>query len=1480
VPGGGRGGDAEGRPGGRVAKESRLNKLGKYEILEELGRGAMGVVYKARDPLINRLVAMKTITSGLAEQPDMLERFYREAQAAGGLQHPNIVTIYDLGEENKTPYIAMELLDGISLEKVTEEQHPLPLSQKIGYIVQVCRALDYAHKRGVVHRDIKPANIQVKNDGTIKVMDFGIARLVDTSRSQTGLLIGTVNYMSPEQVRGERVDGRSDIFSVGVMFYELLSFQRPFTGANFTAVMLAIISQEHKPVSTLAPEVPPELDAILGRILKKDVNDRYQTMEEILLDLEPLHRKLQAETVSGMVKQTQSLVGEKKLEEARDVLRQALLIDSTHREARTLLEKVNAELKRSLVGPKVEAHVSKAQKLLEDGKLAEAQTEVDAALKLDSVYQPAQDLLKEIAQQADRAKKARDFLKAAQQQLAEGNLTEAHQQVDKLLEMDAKNALAQKLLKQITEERERRAKRQRLLDSMQKARGLWTQQKYDECIKELESLQKEFPGEEEIAKLLETVRSDQEEQTKHEKLSEARRLLGEQHFAESLAILDKLLERNPNETTIQKLRAMVVKERKEHAQRVRLQHEQQALKKLVNEENFKEAISKGEQLLKEFPDDFELTRLVEYARTQHAQIEQQRRLKGKMDELQALMTKGEFQQAVTVAEKALDAFPGNLEFARILEDARNKHKEKEKKEFVEKQIRSIKAAIDTGNLTDAIDLGRQTLAQVKHDTDVTRLLQFAEREHEMREKKRETDDQLKTAVFLMESKKFEEATKVLENVQKTVVFDPRVHSLLEAAKSKESPKPAELAELQKTIAGIAGVSREQEYVLQVPGGPGVKPPAEELGGVKAQATPSVEPTPKAPPRPVMPPEKEKKAAPSQEPAAPAKPAVPPPAPPTAKPPVEAPPEKKKKGKPAVEEPEPAKAKPAVEPPKPAPAPPKPAVEPPPPPKAKPAVEEKPKPAPAVQPPPPPKAAPSVAAPPVPAEEPKPFLKSPAGMAVVGVLAVAIAVGGYLAFRPGTATSPGPGGGGETGEITQPDLGAQQQALLDEANQLANVNKFTEAVQKIDEALKITGGPLTSDLNGRRAKILDEQKNAAAMAKIWEDERKLMDAALTAYNQNNFDQADRDFKRVVGMKGGRRQSEAQRYVSQLIPARKQEENYMRQAERLANSTKPEDLQNAKGMLETVAKGSGPRKTEAQNLLTQVQASIDKLGKEAIIQGAVKAGRDALGRGDYNAARSSAAAIKAQGGDAGGLESEINRAEQGRLTQLMNQFNQLKGGRDPARLEALQGEVRRFVESSGNATARDLAENQIPTAVTSIRNTLAAEERDRVAREAKAEWDGAQQRVNAAQGRSALQRVVPDLERIAGAGGAYAAQARDLLASVQGRLKERPCPTIPVLSAGGGLGGGIKEGQVVAASMLDTPLKWTSSCNYDVAGTGTVRLSLGIDESGNVTEVKPRGRVADQQLFDAIAAAARAWKVTPPKAKGLAVKTEISIDVVVQ
>ena len=258
-----------------------ISQLGKYEIRRELGRGAMGVVYEAYDPMIRRRVALKTIRPDqlAGERPDdVVARFRREAQAAGRLSHPNIVSIYDCDEDNGTWFIAMEFVDGRELKDyfAAEERFRPPDVERI--MTQILAALEYSHRQGVVHRDIKPANIFLLPDGTVKVADFGIAHIESSNLTQVGTVVGTPNYMSPEQIMGLPVDRRSDLFSTGVILYQFLTGERPFAGSS-TTTMQKVLKEEPLPPSTLNVQLPAAIDAVVRKALAKRADDRFQTAQ-------------------------------------------------------------------------------------------------------------------------------------------------------------------------------------------------------------------------------------------------------------------------------------------------------------------------------------------------------------------------------------------------------------------------------------------------------------------------------------------------------------------------------------------------------------------------------------------------------------------------------------------------------------------------------------------------------------------------------------------------------------------------------------------------------------------------------------------------------------------------------------------------------------------------------------------------------------------------------------------------------------------------------------------------------------------------------------------------------------------------------------------------------------------------------------------------------------------------------------------------
>ena len=280
--------------------------LGRFQVEKELGKGAMGVVYLGKDPKINRTVAIKTMALSQEFEADGLEevkqRFFREAETAGRLNHPNIVTIYDAGEEHDLAYIAMEFLKGKDLVPFTKPEALLPLPHTLSIVARVAEALDYAHKNNVVHRDIKPANIMYEPESdTVKVTDFGIARLTDSSKTKTGMVLGTPSYMSPEQLVGSKIDGRSDLFSLGVALYQMVSGSLPFQGESMAQLMFKIANDAPADIRSLRPDLPPALLLVIARALAKDINKRYQTGADMAADLRKCLAKLEgAQAAQGV----------------------------------------------------------------------------------------------------------------------------------------------------------------------------------------------------------------------------------------------------------------------------------------------------------------------------------------------------------------------------------------------------------------------------------------------------------------------------------------------------------------------------------------------------------------------------------------------------------------------------------------------------------------------------------------------------------------------------------------------------------------------------------------------------------------------------------------------------------------------------------------------------------------------------------------------------------------------------------------------------------------------------------------------------------------------------------------------------------------------------------------------------------------------------------------------------------------------------
>ncbi len=265
-----------------MSPQNSPRMIGRYEIVDRLGRGGMGVIYRCRDPRIDRPVAIKLLYGA---DEELRKRFVQEARSAGKLAHRNIVTVFDYGEHEDQPFLVMEFIEGSTLGEQIRAQVQFSLNRKLELIGELCAGLDYAHNRGIVHRDIKPANIMIARDGVLKILDFGIAHLADSSLTQAGAMMGTPSYMSPEQIEGLPVDRRSDIFAVGLVFYELLSFRQAFARETAHNVMFAIVRDAPTPLSDLCPGLDAAVERIVMRAIEKDPARRYQTLAAMAADV-------------------------------------------------------------------------------------------------------------------------------------------------------------------------------------------------------------------------------------------------------------------------------------------------------------------------------------------------------------------------------------------------------------------------------------------------------------------------------------------------------------------------------------------------------------------------------------------------------------------------------------------------------------------------------------------------------------------------------------------------------------------------------------------------------------------------------------------------------------------------------------------------------------------------------------------------------------------------------------------------------------------------------------------------------------------------------------------------------------------------------------------------------------------------------------------------------------------------------------------
>jgi eukaryotic-like serine/threonine-protein kinase len=711
---------------------NRPARIGKYEITDVIGEGGMGAVYKATDPGIGRTVAIKVIKGDFSDNPELLKRFYREAQAVGNLQHPNIVVVYDLGEQNGSPYLVMEYLDGIPLDKVIAQRQSVPVVQKLGIVIEVLNALHYAHQHNIVHRDVKPANVMVRKDGRVKLLDFGIAREGDLGQTKTGQVMGTMWYMSPEQLNSESVDGRSDVYATGILLYELLAYSLPFDPRDMTGMIVKRLRGDAAPpLSKYLESYPPELDEIIARALTVDREQRYGSAEEFAFDLSRLQERLKRDMVSDLVDEARSSIAKAQLTRAKDLLSEVLRIDTQNPTAKQLLYEIQQTLQKAARGEKVQQLRSQAEEAISAKQLEHAASLLDQAIKLDSTDPDLFSLREQIEQAKSRAQQVKKLLTLAKVAQQTGELVVAKKAVDDALALDPQDTdarMMQSVVARQLVEYEKRRQIQQFLEAARReiaAHQFASAQENVAKAKAIDSAYPEIPG---LEKMLKAGLEQEARQRELAQLcSQIEQELNANRPKAARDIAATAMRKFPGEQNIVRLKAAAEAAIEKEERRAYVDERMSTASRLIESGEATRALRLLKDVEREYPTDLRLREYLEVVRQAAAREKAEREKAQLLQQARSAMRGKSFAQAISVLEGGLVQFPEDAEIKDLLKAARDEFELLEKKKQVEEVGKQAQDLLHARAHTDAIRLLERTAAQVS-DPELANLLQYARQE--------------------------------------------------------------------------------------------------------------------------------------------------------------------------------------------------------------------------------------------------------------------------------------------------------------------------------------------------------------------------------------------------------------------------------------------------------------------------------------------------------------------------------------------------------------------------------------------------------------------------------------------------------------------------------------------------------------------------------------------------------------------------------
>ena len=764
--------------------------IGKYKIVDELGHGGFAVVYRAFDPSVGRPVAIKILTE---RGPDVLTRFRNEATVAGNLRAENIVTVFEYGEHEGQPFLAMEYLEGEDLQHIINSNKPLTLLEKCNIMSQVAEGLDYAHRTGVVHRDVKPANIMVRRDGVVKIMDFGIARITRdtgaTRLTQQGFMLGTLIYMAPEQFGGAEIDALSDIFAYGVVYYELLTGRHPFKAADARTLMYKISFEEPAPITDFIPDAPAGLQAVLTKILHKERELRYPNLREVESDIQPIRMELQRQRAATLLTQARELFDKKQLEPAQNVALEALTLDPSNSQCRALREQIQKQLQQRTVQPRIELLLKDGEEHLVQRRFLDAVQSFETALRLDreSVYTLSR--LEHARQMFENSKAAATLVRTAREECNKRKFNDAYRSVSEALRLDPQNPGAAEVLKSVQAALEQQQKEQRVEDAIHKAEALFQAHSYDQAIALLTALGPDAEGTR-VAQYMEAIRAEKQEQERKQRLqtemAAATDLLRNHRPSEAAQRLSALKSEFAGNREFGDLLEYALREVEAEARAIAVQKSAARATALSQNNDFDGAVATLEAGLRQYPGENTLIRLLNNTLAAKADWERRQAIQAVIRECGQLRSQRRFAEAIELVEATLleyAAEPGLVELQALLEQEWAQHRRAEAVRKAAEQARKLLAQQRPG---EALPLLQQALLQYPGESELAGLLDRAQQEARAQERARAIDAVVGEASVNAKAHEFDRALTAIDQALTAWQDDPKLLRLREDLRAEKA----------------------------------------------------------------------------------------------------------------------------------------------------------------------------------------------------------------------------------------------------------------------------------------------------------------------------------------------------------------------------------------------------------------------------------------------------------------------------------------------------------------------------------------------------------------------------------------------------------------------------------------------------------------------------------------------------------------------